>query len=544
MGWSGSMSTSSAINTTITYTPDTTTVGAYTGSSFTAPIRGIYKFTLKGSGGKTNPNNSPFGSSGGQGGTTIGFLALAANATVYVGAGGPGSAAWVGKVSGTTLSAIAKSNIYFIAGAGGGGCSCTDTWNWTGYNCKLDTGGVGGGSSGGAGVSTGGSGHNGGGGTQATGGAGGGGSNGAYGVGGNGSGASATNYTVTAGRGGDGYWGGGGGGAEAFANGGVVGGGGGGGSGYYYADRLFAMGVTYLSSTSQGGGSNADTRGTVAVTYVAAWDGSATTTVGAGTTWEYYPTSGIGDRAYTVHTFTAPVAGLYEFKLKGSTGAPAHSWSSSGTPGAGGSTTGYLVLNRNQTIYLGVGGTSAAAWVASSSGAALKNVTRSNLYFVAGAGGGNGNYGDGGWVSGGSNGGAGGGASGASAGGSGGTQTSGYAQGSGGGGGYSNEWDTSYWGGPGGDGYWGGYGGGGGNGGGGGSGYIHTSSVTYKGTTYTNSTTQGGGASGWGGATGSIVVTYKASADLPIVYNGVTIQKLIYNGTEITSCTYNGTKLF
>ena len=39
------------LNSSITYTPDTTTVGGYTGTSFTAPIRGIYKFTLKGSGG-------------------------------------------------------------------------------------------------------------------------------------------------------------------------------------------------------------------------------------------------------------------------------------------------------------------------------------------------------------------------------------------------------------------------------------------------------------------------------------------------------------
>ena len=76
MGWSGSLTSSSAVNSSITYTPDTTTVGGYTGTSFTAPIRGIYKFTLKGSGGATNPNKLEYYRAGGTGGTKVGYLAL------------------------------------------------------------------------------------------------------------------------------------------------------------------------------------------------------------------------------------------------------------------------------------------------------------------------------------------------------------------------------------------------------------------------------------------------------------------------------------
>ena len=277
------------------------------------------------------------------------------------------------------------------------------------------------------------------------------------------------------------------------------------------------------------------------------WSGSLSTSSAVGSAITYTPDVS-SDGAYSSAVFTAPKKGVYRFSVKGSGGVLTRTWSGGGTPGEGGLTTGYLMLEAGQVLYVSAGGPGSAAYVSKASGAALKDVEKSNLYFVAGGGGGNGN-GDGGR---GADDGVGGGETGATGGyymgtpGAGGTQTSagsskaGYGYGAPGA--YSNENDISLWGGRGGDGL---YGGGAGTrltGGGGGSGYIHTQSVQAGKETYTNATQQGGGASG--GTNGSVTVTYYAQAELPIIFNGVNIERLIFNGVDVESLIYNGVKLF
>ena len=76
--------------------------------------------------------------------------------------------------------------------------------------------------------------------------------------------------------------------------------------------------------------------------------------------------------------------------------------------------------------------------------------------------------------------------------------------------------------------------------GGGDSGYIGgVSSLSYSGSTYGNGTTNGSRS-----GNGQAIITFVKRAQLPIVYNGTTLEKIIFNGTEITSLIYNGTKLF
>ena len=281
------------------------------------------------------------------------------------------------------------------------------------------------------------------------------------------------------------------------------------------------------------------------------WSGSLNALSGVGSAITYYPDTET-KRGYTVSAFTAPKKGIYQFVLRGSSGQLQRAWSQTGNPGDGGYTVGYLLLEAGQTVYVGAGGVLSAAFVSSVWGDALKNIAAGYLYFVAGAGGGNGNSSNGG----GSHGGAGGGLSGANGGlsgaetasnfgspGTGGTQTSGYAYGAGiGGSGYTNQWDTSFWGGEGGDGFYGGTGGTGYSGGAGGSGYIHTTYCYAGSKTFQNWTQQGGGASM--GGSGSVTVTYYAKSELPVIFNGTTLEKIIYNGVEIGSLIYNGTKLF
>lgn len=308
MGWSGSLTENSAIGASITYTPDSpestapsskwvnvkTYAGNYSTSVFTAPKRGIYKFTLKGSGGAkisvgsgdsySDGTMTTGGASGGTGGTTVGYLRLEAGETVYVGAGGVCRAAFVSTVNGASLAAIAKEYLLFVAGAGGSGGAWSDCHNWTGYGCSAADGGNGGGSSGVAGTKnsseTGGKG-----GSQSAGGAAGttsagsgsnkaNGSAGAYGVGGEGSlSTRPSNGKLKGygGRGGDGYYGGGGG-ASAAYDGSCSGAGGGAGSGYVKTATLTVIGKTYTSTTSQGGGAAANGAGSVVVTYYARAD--------------------------------------------------------------------------------------------------------------------------------------------------------------------------------------------------------------------------------------------------------------------------------
>lgn len=265
MGWNGSLSAGSAIGAKITYTPDTSSEGAYTVSSFTAPKKGVYRFELKGSGGTAGDGG------GGTGGYTDGFLLLEKGQMVYIGAGGPCSAAFVAAAYASTLSGVIRENLYLVAGAGGGGAlgpMSVDTF-------EILSGGNGGGSSGSDAPL------GGGGGTQAGGGAAGSiradgtyPTAGSYGTGGNAGSDSSSWFGCAGGRGGDGLYGGGGGQANASTNSStgetsVYAYGGGGGSGYVKSASLTVLGNTYTSTTSLGGGAGANGNGSVSVTYYA-----------------------------------------------------------------------------------------------------------------------------------------------------------------------------------------------------------------------------------------------------------------------------------
>ena len=246
MGWSGSLSANSAVGSAITYTPDTTTSHGYTVGTFTAPKKGVYRFILKGSGGTYNGYYSDGSSSnGGEGGYTVGYLLLEAGQTVYVGAGGTCSAAFVSGATGSALKDIAQSSLYFVAGAGGSGGA---RWGEP-YNMKSGPGGAGGGTSGTAG--SGGQA----GGTQSSG--------YAYGVGGIG-GYGNDGASYHRGDGGDGLYGGY---AGAFSSG--MAHGGGGGSGYLHTGSVKIGSKTYTNTTQQGGGAGSNSTGSVVVEYYA-----------------------------------------------------------------------------------------------------------------------------------------------------------------------------------------------------------------------------------------------------------------------------------
>lgn len=283
MGWNGSLTADSAIGASITYTPGTSSEGAYTVDSFTAPKKGVYRFVLKGSGGTvysqfnasgidtTRFNLPTWPKPGGTGGKTDGYLLLDKGQKVYVGAGGTCSAAFVSTVNGSNLAEISSGNLYFVAGAGGAGGAFYDNLNKTTWNCIHSEGGNGGGSTGGN-SSPGGYG-----GTQSGAGAAGSeadnksGISGAYGKGGASVSANSGGnlyYGAISGRGGDGYYGGGSGHVHASNKTGR-GYGGGGGSGYVKTGTLTVNGKTYTSTTTQGGGAASNAIGSVQVTYYA-----------------------------------------------------------------------------------------------------------------------------------------------------------------------------------------------------------------------------------------------------------------------------------
>lgn len=278
------------------------------------------------------------------------------------------------------------------------------------------------------------------------------------------------------------------------------------------------------------------------------WSGSLSANSAVGSAITYTPDT-TSEGGYNVVPFTAPKKGIYAFVVKGSGGTYYSSDGASAAGGTGGLTVGYLLLEAGQTVYIGAGGTCSAAFVSKVTGSALKNIAAANLYFVAGAGGGGGamwgqpynmKAGSGG-VGGGTTGGVGN-SAGIGSSGSGGTQSSGYGYGHGGGGGYSNSDDTSFHAGRGGDGYYGGTGASGSQGGGGGSGYIHASTLKVNTKTFANSTQQGGGAGS--DSRGSIQVSYHARAELPVIFNGTTLERLFFNGVEVESLIYDGVKLF
>ena len=270
MGWSGELSAACTEGEGVTFTPDTQTVHTYTAGVFTAPKKGVYRFTLRGSGGW---RRNSFGrqADGGEGGLTEGYLLLEGGEQVFVGCGGPCCAAWAASENpgSTGVWAIAAGSLYFVAGGGGGGGS---TWGENQGNCGV--GGAGGGSCGADGGDATSWGRNGRGGTQTEGGAGFGynaessgflgTNNGTYGRGS--AGVYTNNDDVSSGHGGDGgdgYYGGGAGGSSS----GYWASGGGGGSGYVGTELLRVAGRSYISTTEQGGGAASNSAGSVTVAY-------------------------------------------------------------------------------------------------------------------------------------------------------------------------------------------------------------------------------------------------------------------------------------
>ena len=220
MGWNGSLTASSAVGDQAAYSADTSAAHEYTAAAFAAPQKGVYRFTLLGSGGHTGRGHDGICAAGGRGGRTDGYLLLEKGQTVYVGCGGPCSAAWVASVNpgNAGVAAIARDKLLFVAGGGGGGGA---TWG-DNQNGPCGAGGAGGGSAGGNGGNTGNARH-GTGGTQSAGGTGynsdnspknngsyGSGSRGVYTNNDDGSGSGGSG---TGGDGGDGYYGGGAGGS-------------------------------------------------------------------------------------------------------------------------------------------------------------------------------------------------------------------------------------------------------------------------------------------------------------------------------------------
>lgn len=286
MGWNGALSASSAIGDRITFTPDTDAEGGYTVSAFSAPKAGVYRFDLAGSGG-TNGSSKANSSGtidegnvdryGGKGGATVGYLKMKKGETVYIGAGGTCSAAFVSSASGASLSAVPSSGVYFVAGAGGAAGKIRGGAGQT----QVANGGAGGGEEGSKGLIGNNDSQTGaGGGTQT----GGGqpssegvvensGSAGTYGKGGAG-GTGSYLWNAWGGRGGDGWYGGAGGGANTGRNsttGNYIGYayGGGGGSGRVHANSLTVLGKTYANTTTRGTGAAAGSKGSVSVTYAA-----------------------------------------------------------------------------------------------------------------------------------------------------------------------------------------------------------------------------------------------------------------------------------
>lgn len=272
--------------------------------------------------------------------------------------------------------------------------------------------------------------------------------------------------------------------------------------------------------------------------------------------------------AYTggVQSLTLPADGIYKFECYGPGG---------GYKGAtGGYAAGYKKMTKGTVVYIvcgqsgggsgdyghrynggqdGSGSTNPAHWYGKHPGAGcthialvsgvLANLSASKdkvLIVAGGAGaaatdsnasyGGSGSGGNGGGLSG---------ASGTS--GAGGAQTTGYGFGVGGASIAQVNGDTSKAASGGGAGWYGGYAGI--KGGGGGSSYIDgCPEFTYQGTTYSPSTTTGGGNAAT--TNGTARITFVKKSVLPVYFNGTQLEKIIFNGTEITSLVVDGTKLF
>lgn len=132
-----------------------------TSGTYTAPVDGWYKITIKGGGGGGGSGNVNYtGSGGGEGGTTIGFeyMTTGQTANIVIGAGGGGGN------NGGASSAEVNSNTYTAGGGGSGtlngyggdGGTGTTTGNRGGSSEVVlsgytGNGGVGGGENGGSG---------------------------------------------------------------------------------------------------------------------------------------------------------------------------------------------------------------------------------------------------------------------------------------------------------------------------------------------------------------------------------------------------------
>ena len=250
-----------------------------------------------------------------------------------------------------------------------------------------------------------------------------------------------------------------------------------------------------------------------------------------------------------MQSFTVDTKGVYKLEVSGAGAAKAK----------GGYAVGYKMLDVGDVIYICVGqrgsydgsngnrynggrdissGSNPSYWYGCYSGggcthmatrtgelASLSGNRDSVLIVAGGAGGVKGN------VSGGAGGGSSGGAGSNAAGG---TQTGGA------GFGYGGYADVNR--GGGGGGWYGGYNSSTG-GGGGGSGYIGgVPSFTHNGTVYSPSTTTGSGAAV--NANGSAKITFVAKGNIPVSFNGTTLEKIIFNGVEVKSLIVNGVKLF
>jgi microcystin-dependent protein len=145
-----------------------------TSGTYTAPVTGLYRITVKGGGGGGGGGyySSAFvigGSGGGEGGITIGFEKLTAGqaASVVIGAGGTGGVAQTGTGGNGGDSSVTVNSNTYTGGGGSGGKSQTYSDGGTGGNgtipgasggaCIITTSGYcagnsGGGNGGGSGV--------------------------------------------------------------------------------------------------------------------------------------------------------------------------------------------------------------------------------------------------------------------------------------------------------------------------------------------------------------------------------------------------------
>lgn len=322
---------------------------AYTGNiqTFTAPATGTYFLEVWGAQGGSCDNTS----TGGKGGYSYGHVSLTKGQIIYVvvgsqgtnilsstqsgsnggynggGAGfgidgnkcggtGGGGATHIGTFNNTLASHGSTSGLYIVAG-GGGGVGV--------YNGNIAGGGTGGGKSGGNGLTAGSSfGTIGGyGGTQS--------------AGGNGNNGTNSNSSTTNGKGSFGQGG-------SYRSGGSASGGGGGlyGGGYGFFGKGGGGGSGYIGGVTNGATENGiqTGNGKAKITFIS---NGNNVMIGAKYMFEY---------TGNIQAFTAPTTGAYKLEVWGAQGGNGNM----GTGGKGGHSTGYIFLNKEDVLYVVVGG--------------------------------------------------------------------------------------------------------------------------------------------------------------------------------------------